>query len=615
MRRPHSFSHLTLVHLMTLAVATAAAGATIELTDARVEKAGPLAFRLTLAAKGHGIAVGSYGLRTYARSSRQLPGFVARNGYRYFAPVDPQADGSHMLLDGGPADESPKLGVFSTTVATKGWPDGELLLLTYADNRPATGAYVSARNLVHVVIADRQLERVWTKPLWSSLKGFRVAPAEVDPGESFRVAAARDDLDPRVFELVLRCPYTVGREELPPGFQYDPEQKRCWLNDRQDDGSFVVSTKGWKPGVYHLTLLAGPGVAGAPAQMAEYRDFAVKVRGQSQFDVAVASRSLLGRGTHFSSFCRLDDGSVLAHGKVSRDGGRTWQPSPHIPMAHQLRSGTILGLAMRTDPVPDRPGYFAGTRFISTDGGKTVSKDETVAHVPEATGGIGHAPYPGPIFWHSIVEQPDGSLLAAMYGWFRSDTSPVPGQPGSYRYRTFVVASRDQGKTWSYVSTVAYDPQIGTEGYCEPVIRRVPGGDLLVLLRTGGNNRPYWQDNPLCQTRSTDGGRTWAEPHRTGVEGVDPDLCVMADGTLACSYGRPGADLMLSTDRGQTWTDHTCIHPERYSGYTAVCEVEPGVLLYGYGVANCLDESTGRRSHQLWVARVRVQRASPGGGE
>ena len=176
------------------------------------------------------------------------------------------------------------------------------------------------------------------------------------------------------------------------------------------------------------------------------------------------------------------------------------------------------------------------------------------------------------------------------------------------RYRTFVVESRDRGQTWEYLSTVAYDPDIGSEGYCEPVIRQLPNGDLLALLRTGGNNRPFWQDNPLCVTWSTDDGKTWNVPVRTGVEGVSPDLCIMSDGTLACSYGRPGADLMFSTDSGRTWTDHVCIDPERYSGYTAICEAEPGVLLYGYGAKGRLDPASGKRSNELRVARIRVVR-------
>jgi len=584
-------------------------GASIELTEVRLERPGADAFRLTLAAEGDGIEVGSYGMRTYARSSVPLPGFVARNGYQYLASRDSGAKLPHMLLDGGPDDEDARSGVFAVTVNTLGWPDGEHLLLAYADNRPAPGAYVAARTLVYVAIADGKLRRAWTRGVRTSLRDFRVEPAEVEPGESFRVSAVCEEPEPGAVELALASPYTILPEEVPPGFEYDAERKLCWLKTRQADGSFCVSTKGWKPGVYHLTLLAGPAVGSALPEIAEYRDFAVTVRGQSRVEVTIESRALLGPGTHFATFTKLSDGTVLAHGKLSHDGGRTWQPHSSIPMGHQLQSGEILGLAMRTEPAPDRPGYFTTTRYVSSDGGETVRKEQALVHVPEATRGIGHAPAAGPLFWRSIVEQPDGTLLAAVYGWFRGDDVPVPGQPGSTRYRTFVVTSADRGKTWSYLATVAYDPEIGTEGYCEPAIRRLPDGDLLALLRTGGDNRPFWQDNPLCQTRSTDGGRTWAAPHRTGVDGVDPDLCVMSDGTLACSYGRPGADLMFSVDDGRTWTDPTSIHPERYSGYTAVCEIEPGVLLYGYGVANCLDEATGRRSHQLWTARIRVKRS------
>jgi len=233
--------------------------------------------------------------------------------------------------------------------------------------------------------------------------------------------------------------------------------------------------------------------------------------------------------------------------------------------------------------------------------------------VPKATGGIGHAAAPGPLFWRSIVPLPDGSLLGAMYGWFEGDESPVPGQPGSFRYRTFVVRSEDQGKSWEYLSTVGYDPEIGTEGYCEPVIRMLPNGELLGLPRTGGNNRRFHQDNPLCVTRSTDNGKTWSEPVRTGFEGVSPDLVVMSDGTLACSTGRPGAWVLLSTDNGYTWGDAISLDPERYSGYTAITEVEPGVLLVGYGAMNRLNPETGERSNVLRTVRVRLTRLENAG--
>lgn len=586
-----------------------ATAAGIEFTKTEIEVLRDDAFRLRLAIRASGVALGSFGLRTVEASDIRLPGFITSNGYQYLRSRDPQAKPAYLLLDNGRDDDDSTPGVFAVTVATRGWPNGAYRFLAYADNRPAPGAYVSARTLVEVAIADGKIGRAKTRIPEVKITRFQVVPSEVRVGESFRVSADCRTSEEGI-ELALTCPYTVGSEEVPPGFEYDAKEKYCWFKNRQPDGAWLVPTGRWKSGVYHLTLWAGVPGAKRSAGLEDYHDFAVKVKGEdSRFEVKIESRVLLGSGTHFDDFCKLRDGSVFAHGKVSKDAGRTWQSVPaSMPMAHQLSDGEVVGLTMRTEPAPGRPGYFVGRRFSSCDGGRTVKSEPCEVRVAQATSGIGHAPCPGPVFWRSIVEQPDGTLLAAAYGWFKGDDSPVPGQPGSMRYRTFVLASHDRGKAWEYLSTVAYDPTIGTEGFCEPVIRRLPDGHLLAMLRTGGNNRPFWQDNPLCQTISKDGGKTWAAPHRTGVEGVAPDLCVMSDGTLACSYGRPGADLMLSADGGRTWTDHTCVDPERYSGYTAVCEVEPGVLLYGYGVMNGIEPTSDRRSNQLWVTRVQVRR-------
>jgi hypothetical protein len=437
---------------------------------------------------------------------------------------------------------------------------------------------------------------------------WRVAPEEVTPGQPFTVVVNAETNDAAGVAIRLVSPYTVAPDEVPPGFEYDAATKHFRGPSGRSGTPLTVSTRDWRPGVVHFSIVAE--VEGAGGQVSAYRDAAVRVMpADPAFSLEVESDTFLCKGTHFGTMCRLSDGSVLAHGHVTRDGGRTWERvGSAIPMAHQLADGEIVGLAMRTSPVSDEPGWFTTTLYRSQDGGHTVATETVRVHVPDATAGIGHAPAPGPLFWRSIVDGPDKRLLAAMYGWFKGDDVPVPGQEGSTRYRTFVVESSDRGRSWEYLSTVAYDPSIGTEGYCEPVIRRLPGGDLMCLLRTGGNNRPYWQDNPLCQTRSSDEGRTWAVPERTGVEGVSPDLCVMHDGVLACAYGRPGADLMLSADNGRTWTAHTCIDPERYSGYAAVCEVEPGILLYGYGAMDRIDEETGDRSNQIRVARIRVTR-------
>lgn len=64
------------------------------------------------------------------------------------------------------------------------------------------------------------------------------------------------------------------------------------------------------------------------------------------------------------------------------------------------------------------------------------------------------------------------------------------------------------------------------------------------------------------------------------VGSVDPDMTLMSHGVLACSYGRPGSNLMFSLDGGRTWGHHTVITSERGFNYTAIREVRPGRLLY-----------------------------------
>ena len=81
----------------------------------------------------------------------------------------------------------------------------------------------------------------------------------------------------------------------------------------------------------------------------------------------------------------------------------------------------------------------------STDDLKTLQQGDTVLVIPEA-GKVdnGNAKeWVGLFFHRRIVEMPDGSLLAAMYGNFEQDTI-VPTNPRSksetkYKARTFVV--------------------------------------------------------------------------------------------------------------------------------------------------------------------------------
>ena len=64
----------------------------------------------------------------------------------------------------------------------------------------------------------------------------------------------------------------------------------------------------------------------------------------------------------------------------------------------------------------------------------------------------------------------------------------------------------------------------------EPAPLLLRSGRLLILLR---ENR----SKSLWQTWSDDGGRSWAEPMPTGIDGYPGQLCQLSDGRILCTYG------------------------------------------------------------------------------
>ena len=270
----------------------------------------------------------------------------------------------------------------------------------------------------------------------------------------------------------------------------------------------------------------------------------------------------------------------------SSDGGQSWEPMPIAVHRHEavgvLSDGTVL---VYDDYCFHKEGnVFVGEMCVSEDGGRTFGPvelatfirpdnfatramaEEHVANYRDTSAQwsnlIGHA------LWRSVIELPDGTLIACAHTQYQGDD----------RLRTIVYRSTDAGRTWGSEVTVAYDPEIRGQGFCEPVMALLANGDLLCVMRTGGNR-------PLMQSRSTDGGVTWEPPVATGSLGVDPDLHLMSNGVLACSHGRPGNRIMFSADgTGEEWTDRLQIYEyERGSfGYTGIVEVEPETLLMVY---------------------------------
>jgi hypothetical protein len=296
----------------------------------------------------------------------------------------------------------------------------------------------------------------------------------------------------------------------------------------------------------------------------------------------------------------------------SSDKGRTWSPLPVSVHRYEavgvLRDGTVLvydDYDFRKDGT-----VFVGQMSVSRDRGKTFGPVEMAAfHRPanvssrtmdakavanyRATSAqwsdqISHA------LWRSVLEKCDGTLIACAHTLYRGDR----------KVRTICYQSSDKGRTWGDESTVAYDPTIAGEGFVEPVLSFCSNGDVLCVMRTDGHR-------PLMQARSADGGRTWQKPVPTGSLGVDPDLCLMSDGVLACSYGRPGNRIMFSADgTGRQWTDRIQIYEykEGSFGYTGIVEVEPGKLLFVYDRNDVYPEYAGKRTTAIQGVYITVQR-------
>lgn len=247
----------------------------------------------------------------------------------------------------------------------------------------------------------------------------------------------------------------------------------------------------------------------------------------------------------------------------------------------------------------------------------------------------------------SMISLPDGTLLCCMYGRFHGDDAPASYEPRMMKTRTYIMRSTDQGKTWKYLSTVAVDSGIGTEGFGEPVICRVDKGPhegrILCVMRTGRELHKAWSDDngetwsyfePLCLNGLSvfdinawrdkfDGKYMDVDPHRKSLSGavVDPDLIQMTDGTLVLSFGarlpekmcwldptyeKNGVYLAFSLDGGDTWC-----HVLRIMGghltthYTGVREYAPGKLYFVYDVGSWRQGGRGGRGCNVDVTITR----------
>jgi photosystem II stability/assembly factor-like uncharacterized protein len=274
----------------------------------------------------------------------------------------------------------------------------------------------------------------------------------------------------------------------------------------------------------------------------------------------------MGQGLLLMSVGQSSDYFYEPYGVLkSTDAGKTWAPIPGLdyidtaplPMLRRP-DGAILGASRWTYLQPD--GSLHGWRVVLDATASTFTMDESRIVLPARYASA--TKNDQVICERHIWNDADGGVTMAL--WSRKMVKLPDGRNSTERW-THLMKSTDGGRTWSYFSTV------GPGG--EPAIVRLSSTEMTAVIRGD-------RDSQMKQTFSHDGGKTWGAPVALEVGKVCPDLVLMSNGVLACSYGRPASCVMFSVDGGKTWPSHYVISDRVNFNYTSIREISPGRLLY-----------------------------------
>ncbi|MEJ7769154.1 MAG: sialidase family protein [Chitinophagaceae bacterium] len=238
---------------------------------------------------------------------------------------------------------------------------------------------------------------------------------------------------------------------------------------------------------------------------------------------------------------------------VSRDGAKTWKTIPLKPGENglfmesdpiQLKDGTIIAIDTYVTP-----GTIAnqglGQLYTSNDEWQTLNGPEEITfNMPGVSFGAssddGGHPHDAARLHRTILELPNGDLLATIYGWWQGDTTAASYQTTMKKTRSVLLRSTNKGRHWEQVSTIAVDPQVGTEGFDEPTLVRLSKGPnvgrLICFMRTG---------QELYETTSDDEGRTWTKAKPRIFAGLDirrTDLWIDMFRKIRDKNGKPLAE-------------------------------------------------------------------------
>jgi sialidase-1 len=298
-----------------------------------------------------------------------------------------------------------------------------------------------------------------------------------------------------------------------------------------------------------------------------------------------------GREGHICPFGRVDM-------MISRDDGTTWHwPQTLIDGPSDDRDagivetakGTLLvttftslayepGLNKASAKEPGSPGAWPPERLKRWQlAHNRINADQRKKELGEwmirsTDGGITwSARYPTIVNSpHGPAQLSDGRLLYAGKELWTQEK------------RIGVCESTDDGQTWKWLSEIPTRPGDSKVAYHELHAVEASDGQLIAHIRNE-NKTDFGQ---TLQSESTDGGKTWSEPHTIGVWGLPSFLTRLRDGRLLMSYGHRRAPLgnqsRFSQDHGKTWSEPFIVSGDGAKGdlgYPSTVELNDGSLL------------------------------------
>jgi hypothetical protein len=308
-------------------------------------------------------------------------------------------------------------------------------------------------------------------------------------------------------------------------------------------------------------------------------------------------------GRLFLAWCASDGNKFRIVGAFSKDAGKNWgAPEELINTEGFVDGDANIILAGEEIQVYSSSRRLGAKEFLFSEIWKTTRKPGSSAWKKPERVPMHRRYIVGKV--HIGLTLPDGTLLMP-YSW---DIPAEEGHPAAtgreMNLRSGALLSRDQGNTWMPSQDMYADAPRASEfaagGVNEPAMVLLPNGEVFALLRT--------PDVWLYESRSSDGGKTWATPRPSALQAHNapaalcrlkglPDVLVVWNNS---PRNRWPLEVAISQDGCRNWSKPRTLAntPGFQSSYPAPTQAADGTLIAVWG-----SERADKKGVDLHIAR------------